>query len=135
MSFVGCCMGIMIGLLAGVQPLLPGLMIPATLILIYSFNKFEWVLMGWLILRSSVDGMVSLQLPTIFALSLNAIGALFLVTQLFKRQKIHTDWFWWGFFTWWLIQGLWLVMMLGGLGFGSAMLGDSLREWVRIFPG
>lgn len=106
MSFVGCCMGIMIGLLAGVQPLLPGLMIPATLILIYSFNKFEWVLMGWLILRSSVDGMVSLQLPTIFALSLNAIGALFLVTQLFKRQKIHTDWFWWGFFTWWLIQGL-----------------------------
>lgn len=53
-------MGIMIGLLAGVQPLLPGLMIPATLILIYSFNKFEWVLMGWLILRSSVDGMVSL---------------------------------------------------------------------------
>lgn len=133
MSFVGCCMGIMIGLLAGVQPLLPGLMIPATLILIYSFNKFEWVLMGWLILRSSVDGMVSLQLPTIFALSLNAIGALFLVTQLFKRQKIHTDWFWWGFFTWWLIQGLWLVMMLGELGFGSAMLGDSLREWVRIF--
>jgi hypothetical protein len=60
MSFVGCCMGIMIGLLAGVQPLLPGLMIPATLILIYSFNKFEWVLMEWLILRSSVDGMVSL---------------------------------------------------------------------------
>lgn len=53
-------MGIMIGLLAGVQPLLPGLMIPATLILIYSFNKFEWVLMEWLILRSSVDGMVSL---------------------------------------------------------------------------
>ena len=73
--------------------------------------------------------------PHYFALSLNAIGALFLVTQLFKRQKIHTDWFWWGFFTWWLIQGLWLVMMLGGLGFGSAMLGDSLREWVRIFPG
>ena len=97
MSLVGGVIGIMIGLLTGVQPLLLGLMIPATLILIYSFNKFEWVLMGWLILRSSVDGMVSLQLSTIFALSLDAIGVLFLVTQLAKRQKIHTDWFWWGF--------------------------------------
>ena len=133
MSLVGGVIGIMIGLLTGVQPLLLGLMIPATLILIYSFNKFEWVLMGWLILRSSVDGMVSLQLSTIFALSLHAIGVLFLVTQLFKRQKIYTDWFWWGFLKWWLIQGLWLVMMLRGLGFRSAMLGDSLREWIRIF--
>ena len=134
MSFVGGLVGIMIGLLTGVQPLLPGLLVPSTLILIYSLNKFEWFLMGWLILRSSVDGLVSLQLPTVFALGLDAIGALFLVTQLFKRQKIHTDWFWWGFLTWWLIQGLWLVMMrLGGLGFGSAMMDDSVREWIRIF--
>ena len=46
MSLVGGVIGIMIGLLTGVQPLLPGLMIPAALIVIYSFNKFEWVLMG-----------------------------------------------------------------------------------------
>ena len=41
MSLVGSVIGIMIGLLTGVKPLLPGLMIPAALIVIYSFNKFE----------------------------------------------------------------------------------------------
>jgi O-antigen ligase len=90
--------------------------------------------MGWLILRSAVDGSSALQLPTIFALALDGLGIVFIISQLFKREKIHTDWFWWGFLTWWLIQGMWLVMMvLGGLGFGSEALGDSLREWIRIF--
>jgi O-antigen ligase len=133
-GIIGCLVGIILGFLTGSQPLIPGLLIPVILVLIYSFKKFEWILMGWLILRSAVDGSIALQLPTIFALSLDALGAMFLVTKLFKREKIHTDWFWWGFLTWWLIQGMWLVMMaFGGLGFGSAMLGDSLREWIRIF--
>ena len=134
MSILGGGVGVVLGLLTGVQPLLPGILIPASLILIYSFNQFELILMGWLILRSAIDGFVSMQLPTIFALSLDAIGVIFLISQVARKRPIHTDWFWWGFFTWWLIQGMWLVlMMMGGLGFDSEMLGYSLREWTRIF--
>jgi O-antigen ligase len=133
-GIIGCFVGIILGLLTGSQPLIPGLIIPVIWLLIYSCKRFEWILMGWLILRSAVDGSSALQLPTIFALALDGLGIVFIISQLFKREKIHTDWFWWGFLTWWLIQGMWLVMMvLGGLGFGSEALGDSLREWIRIF--
>ena len=133
-SGIGLVVGTGLGIASGAQPLLLGGAIGAILFVMTFFLKFEVVVIGLLILRTAIDCFVTLQLPTIFAIGIDALTILYLAVQLFRRQTIQTDWFFWWFFGWWLLQGLWLVLMaFGGLGLGAGFLADSVREWVRIF--
>jgi O-antigen ligase len=132
-ALLGMVGGVGVGIASGTQPLILGGLMGAILFLTTFFLKFEYVVIGLLILRAAIDCFATLQLPTLFAIGLNALTVLYLTVQAFRRQKIQTDWFFWWFLGWWLFQGLWLVLMrLGGLGLGAGFLGDSLREWIRI---
>ncbi len=134
LTLVGLVVGTGVGLASGAQPLLLGGAIGAILFVMTFFLKFEVVVIGLLILRTAIDCFITLQLPTVFAIGINALTILYLIVQLFRRQTIQTDWFFWWFLGWWLFQGLWLVLMVfGGLGLGAGFLADSIREWVRIF--
>jgi O-antigen ligase len=133
-ALVGMVGGAAVGMGSGTQPLILGGLMGGVLFLMTFFWKFEYVVIGLLILRAAIDCFATLQLPTVFAIGLNALTILYLTVQAFRRQKIETDWFFWWFFGWWMFQGLWLVLMrLGGLGLDAGFLGDSLREWIRIF--
>jgi O-antigen ligase len=133
-ALVGIVGGIAVGMASGTQPLILGVLMGAVLFVTTFFLKFEYVVIGLLILRAAIDCFATLQLPTLFAIGLNALTILYLTVQAFQRKKIETDWFFWWFLGWWLFQGLWLVLMaFGGLGLGAGFLGDSLREWIRIF--
>ena len=133
-TIVGLVVGTGVGLASGAQPLILGGAIGVMLFVMTFFLKFEVVVIGLLILRASIDCFVTLQLPSVFAIGLDALTILYLLVQLFQRKTIQTDWFFWWFLGWWIFQGLWLVLMvLGGLGLGAGFLADSIREWVRIF--
>ena len=133
-TMVGLVVGTGVGLASGAQPLFLGGAIGVMLFVMTFFLKFEVVVIGLLILRPAIDCFVTLQLPSVFAIGIDALTILYLIVQLFRRQTIQTDWFFWWFLGWWIFQGLWIVLMLlGGLGLGAGFLADSIREWVRIF--
>ena len=130
---MGLTVGAFIGLLSGAAPIIVGLLFVSSLFLTTFFLKFETVVISLLCLRVAIDCYSSLQLPTLFALSVNALTVLYLIVQAFRKKTIQTDWFFWALLTWWLIQGVWLILMpLDGLGFGMELFADSLREWVRL---
>ena len=132
-GLMGLTVGAFIGLLSGAAPIIVGLLFVSSLFLTTFFLKFETVVISLLCLRVAIDCYSSLQLPTLFALSVNALTVLYLIVQAFRKKTIQTDWFFWALLTWWLIQGVWLILMpLDGLGFGMELFADSLREWVRL---
>lgn len=130
---MGLTVGAFIGLLSGAAPIVVGVLVISILFLTTFFLKVETVVISLLCLRVAIDCYSSLQLPTFFALSVNALTVLYLIVQAFQKKTIQTDWFFWALLTWWLIQGVWLILMpLNGLGFGMELFADSLREWVRL---
>ena len=130
---MGLTAGAFIGLLSGAAPIVVGFLVVSTLFLTTFFLEFKTVVISLLCLRVAIDCYASLQLPTLFALSVNALTVLYLIVQAFRKKTIQTDWFFWALLTWWLIQGAWLILMpLNGLGFGMELFADSLREWVRL---
>ncbi|AFZ22777.1 lipid A core-O-antigen ligase-like enyme [Cylindrospermum stagnale PCC 7417] len=126
--------GLIIGFLAGAQPLYLSLAVGAVLIVFYFFARFEQTVIGLLILRTSLDPFSAQQIPAAFAMGLNALTLLYVVLTLLTGRTVHTDWFWWIFAGWVMLQGLWVILLpLGGLGLDASFLPDSIREWVRIF--
>lgn len=131
---IGVGVGLIVGLLAGTKPLLPVLALVALAAVVFFFARFEQAVLGLLLVRSSIDCLVSLQLPSVFGAGLNALSVLYITVMLLTRQKVQTDGFWWCLVGWWLVQGLWIILLpLGGLGFGGSYLPDSIREWIRLF--
>ena len=132
-GLMGLTIGGGVGLLSGAAPIVVGLLFASILFVTTFFLKFETVVISLLCLRVAIDCYVSLQLPTVFALSVNVLTVLYIIVQAFRKKTIQTDWFFWALLTWWLIQGVWLILMpLNGLGFGMEFFPESLREWVRL---
>jgi O-antigen ligase len=130
----GVLLGIAAGLLAGVEPLYLGLLFAVAAILIYFFANFEQAVLGFIILRSSLDIFSAQQLPAVFAVGVDALTLLYVVVQLFRKKSIKVDKFFWIFVSWIVLQGLWVLLLpVGGLGLDASYLPDAIREWARLF--
>ncbi|MBW4630545.1 MAG: O-antigen ligase family protein [Iphinoe sp. HA4291-MV1] len=131
--------GVMVGLVTGFligssKPIYLGLALAAIPFLFCFFTKFEQTVLGLLVLRSSIDSITSIQLPSVFAISIDALTLLYVTVMLLVGRTVKTDRFWWFFACWVALQSLWVILLpLGGLGLGGGFLQDSVREWVRLF--
>lgn len=133
-GIIGACFGFILGILAGVQPLLLCLAVPAIILVICFFTYFKETVLGLLILRSSLDIFSDFGIPAAFAIGLDALTILYVTLFLLVGRKIITDWFFWFFAGWVAIQGLWVILLpLGVLGLDASYLPTSIREWVRLF--
>jgi O-antigen ligase len=134
---IGILLGIVVGILANVQPLYLGLVVVAVVVCVYFFRDFEQTLLGLLILRSTLDAFSAQQLPAAFALGLDVLAVLYVAYLLISRQKVQTDGFWWFLVGWVALQGLWVILLpLGGLGLNEPeFLAVGLREWFRVSAG
>jgi O-antigen ligase len=132
-GIIGAIVGLSFGVLAGFQPLILCLVVIAAVILLSFFTCFEQTVLGLLIFRSSLDIFSDFQVPAAFAIALDCLTIIYIAILLVTHQKIRTDWFWWFLAIWVLIQGLWVILLpVGGLGLGSSLAPDAIREWVRI---
>lgn len=133
-GLAGIGIGIVTGFLAGASPLLLALPLFGVLVLVWFFSKFEYAVIGLLILRSSLDIFSDQQIPAIFAVGLNILTLLYVTFSLLIGQRVKVDKFWWFFAGWVALQGLWVVLLpLGGLGLDGTHLSTAIREWVRLF--
>ncbi len=133
-GFVGVGVGIVAGYLAGAKPLYLCLALVAIPVVILFFTRFEQAVLGLLILRSSLDVFSAQQIPAAFAIALDILTLVYVTIKLLTRQPIQTDWFWWFFAGWVMLQGIWPILcILGGLGLGAFTLLDNIREWTRLF--
>ena len=133
-GILGVIVGVGVGFMSGSQPLIVGLGIFATAVLVYFLASFEQAVLALLILRSSLDVFSDYQVPAAFALGIDALTILYVILQLLTGGVVKTDKFWWFFAGWIALQGMWVVLLpLGGLGLSSAVLLDSIREWIRLF--
>lgn len=129
-------LGIALGVVANVQPLVLVLVVVAILGGVFLLRKFEYTVLGLLILRSSLDAFSAQQVPAAFAMALNILTVLYVGMLLLSRQKVQTDRFWWFIAGWVLLQGMWVILLpLGGLGFDASYLSVGIREWLRLFSG
>ncbi len=133
-GLVGVGVGIVAGFLAGAKPLYLSLTLVAIPVVILFFTRFEQAVLGLLILRSSLDVFSAQQIPAAFAIALDVLTLLYLTIKLLTHQPIQTDWFWWFFAGWVMLQGIWPILcILGGLGLGAFTFLDNIREWTRLF--
>ncbi|WP_088239769.1 O-antigen ligase family protein [Calothrix rhizosoleniae] len=130
----GIVVGLLVGFLTGVNPLLVGAALFSVAVLVWFFAKFEQAVILLLILRSSLDIFSDYQIPAAFAIGLDLLTVLYVTLKLLTGQRVHVDKFWWCFAGWILLQGLWIILLpLGGLGLDASYLLDGIREWVRLF--
>lgn len=126
--------GLVVGFLVGVQPILPALALVAVAMVVYFFTNFEQAVLGLMVLRSSLDVFSAMQLPSAFAIGLDALTLMYIAVMFLTRKVIHTDSLWWLLAIWVLTQSLWVILLpLGGLGLDSSYLLNSIREWIRLF--
>ncbi|MEL7050736.1 MAG: O-antigen ligase family protein [Cyanobacteria bacterium J06588_5] len=126
--------GLVAGFLTGFNPLILALPVVAISIVVAFFSNFETVVLGALILRSSLDLWSAQQIPALLAIGLDVLAILYVAAAILTRKKIHTDKFWWFFLGWVSLKAMWIVLLpLGALGMGSSLMSESIREWVRLF--
>lgn len=126
--------GLIVGFAVGINPVLPGLLLVSSVVLGLFFRNLEQAILSALVMRSAIDGIVSPPLPSAFAIAIDILTILYVLLLLFQKRTVHTDWLWWFLLGWVVFQAMWLVLMpIGGLGLDAAVLGTSLREWVRLF--
>lgn len=134
---LGILIGVVLGLMAAVVPtylILAMVAIVAIVTAIYFVNSFEDVILGFLIVRSSLDVFSAQQVPALVAIAVNLVTLVYIAVLLLSKQKIQLDGFWCFFAAWIALQGLWVVLLpLGGLGLDASVLSISIREWVRMF--
>jgi O-antigen ligase len=122
------------GILAGSQPLLLGIAILGVALVATFIAAFEVIVLGLLVVRSALDIFAAWQLPTLVALAIDSLTALYIAACFLFGKKIKTDRFWWFFFSWVLLQGVWPILaFLGGLGFSGWSVQTNIREWMRLF--
>lgn len=131
-GIAGASVGLILGILAGLQPLVLCLTILGIIQVIYFFNNFAPGVLSLLILRSSLDVFSAQQVPAMFAVSLDILTILYVIVRLLLGQKVQTDRFWWFFAFWVCLQGFWGILIpLSGLD--PLYLSESIPEWVRLF--
>ncbi|GAA6616699.1 O-antigen ligase family protein [Scytonema sp. NUACC26] len=133
-GLTGVGVGLVSGVLVGVNPQLLAVGLVGVIVLVSFFAKFPQTVLCLLIFRSSLDIFSAQQLPAAFALGLDALTLLYVTLQLLLGQSIKIDKFWWLFAFWVALQGLWVILLpLGGLGLDGSYLLGSVREWLRLF--
>ena len=133
-GIAGVLFGTLAGIMVGAQPLFVGLVLGAIAAIVYFFTNFERAVLGLLIVRSALDIFAAQQIPGLYAVGVDSLTLLYVVILLLTSKTVKTDRFWWFFASWVALQGIWLILMpLGGLGLDASYIGDSLREWARLF--
>ncbi len=133
-GLVGVGVGIVAGLLAGIQPFLLVIALVGVATVVYFFASFEQAVLGLLILRSCLDPFSAQQIPAAFALGLDALTLVYVAVLLLTGLNVQTDKFWWFFAGWVALQSMWIILMpLGALGLDASYLPYGIREWVRLF--
>ena len=126
--------GLSAGFLTGINPFMAIAAFLTIAIVVGFFSNFETVILGLLIIRSSLDVLSGYQIPALLAIGLDALAVLYISVSILTRQTIKTDNFWWFFLGWVVLQGMWIILLpLGELGMGSELIAESLREWIRLF--
>ncbi|MGB7444913.1 MAG: O-antigen ligase family protein [Coleofasciculaceae cyanobacterium] len=136
LGLAGVLIGAAAGLLAGIQPLLLCLALGAGTVgvLVYFLASFEQIVLGLLILRSSLDIFSDLQLPALFGVGVIGLTLVYVTVMLLTHKPVQTDGFWWLLAGWLALQGLWVILLpLGGLGLDGSYLSTGIREWIRLF--
>jgi O-antigen ligase len=129
----GMVVGAAAGVLAGAKPLYLVVALVAAIVLVYFFADFERAVVGLLVLRSSLDILSAQQIPSLFAIAIDILTLLYVSVLLLTGRTVRTDWFWWFFAAWVMLQGIWPVLcVLGGLGLDTSTLPDNIREWTRL---
>ncbi len=136
-AILGILIGAVAGLMAGIAPIYLIIAIVATAAIvgaIYFVGSFEQVILGFLIIRSSLDVFSDQQIPALMAIAVDLATLGYIAILLLHKQKIQLDRFWYFFAGWIALQSLWVILLpLGGLGFDASVLSISIREWVRMF--
>jgi len=130
----GVVVGLLVGFLTGVNPLVVGGALFAVSVVVWFFAKFEQAVISLLILRSSLDIFSDYQIPAAFAIGVDLLALLYVTLKLLTGQRVQVDKFWWFLGGWIALQGLWVALLgMGGLGLSASFLMDSIREWIRLF--
>ena len=133
-GMLGAAVGLVLGVIAGVQPIPLGLAIFALVSVLCFFIYFEQTVLGLLVLRSSLDIFSAQQIPAVFAIGLNALTILYVFSSLLFKKKIHVDKFWWFFIAWVVGQALWVgLILVRNWGFGEGLFSSGVQEWLRLF--
>jgi O-antigen ligase len=133
-AVAGVAIGTAAGWLAGAKPLYLIVLLVAAMVLVCFLADIELAVMSLLILRSSLDIFSAQQIPAAYAIGIDALTLLYVTLLLLTGQPVRSDWFWWFFAGWVILQGLWPILCaIGGLGLGAGVLLDNIREWMRIF--
>jgi O-antigen ligase len=133
-GLAGIPVGLVIGFLIGIEPIVPIVLLVGIASLLYFLKNFEQAVLALIVLRSSLDVLSDLQIPSAFAIGIDVLTLIYITLQLISRQKVQTDGFWWFLGIWVFLQGLWVILLpLGGLGLDGSALADAMREWIRLF--
>ena len=82
----GIVVGLLVGFLTGVNPLLVGAALFSVAVLVWFFAKFEQAVVALLILRSSLDPLSSMQIPAAFAIGVDLLTLLYVTLKLLTCQ-------------------------------------------------
>jgi O-antigen ligase len=121
------------GIAAATKPLLLAVGIVGAIGISLLYKKFEFSVLGLLIVRSSLDPFSNLQLASILALVIDGITVCYITGCLLLHRRIRTDWWMIFLLCWILLTALWpLATALGWLPTESESLGIGIREWFRV---
>jgi O-antigen ligase len=122
-----------VGIAAATKPLLLAVGIVGAIGISLLYKKFEFSVLGLLIVRSSLDPFSDLQLASILALVIDGITVCYITGCLLLHRRIRTDWWMIFLLCWILLTALWpLATALGWLPTESESLGIGIREWFRV---
>jgi O-antigen ligase len=121
------------GIAAATKPILLAAGIVGAIGISLLYKKFEFSVLGLLIVRSSLDPFSDLQLASILALIIDGITICYITGCLLLHKRIKTDWWMIFLLVWILLTALWpLATALGWLPKESESLGIGIREWLRV---
>ena len=132
-TIIYCLVALLSGAIVGVAPAVSIFLAVITAALIIPISAFDYAIVLLLILRSAIDTFSALQLPSVFAVGIDAITIAYVGLKVLKKEIVKTDGFFFFFAGWCAFQSLWVFLIaLGGLGASSALVGESVREFVRV---
>jgi len=134
LTAIGVGVGLIVGFMLGIAPVL---LLALPLIAVagfFSLRHFEYSVVILLVLRSTIDSFSEQQLTALFAIGIDFLAISVVVFRCLCKEKVHVDRMLIFFALWCASQAIWVILLpLGGLGMGSWLLSDALREWIRIF--
>lgn len=124
---------IVLGIAAATKPQMLAVGIVAAIGIALLCNKFEFSVLGLLIIRSSLDPFSKYQLAVILALVIDAITICYVTGCFLLRKRIKSDWWMIFLLVWILLTALWpLATFLEWIPKESKSLDLGIREWFRV---